>query len=578
MSRDPDLSTELERLCQDAFRRGGLDPALGSVHPSERPDLGDFQCNGLLASAKALRISPGDAFERVAPALEVEGLAEVSFARPGFLNFRVSDAALMWQAGRLARDERFLLAPPVAPERYLLDYGGPNLAKEMHVGHLRSSIVGQALKALLLYAGHAVESDVHLGDWGLQLGQLIAHVAETARPDLLEEEGDEIAMADLQRWYPEASARSRADEAFLARAREATAALQAGEPGHLRAWRRIVAASEQSLRRDFDRLGVEFDHWFGESRYQGDLDALVERLLERGVARHSEGAVVVPLPEQEDLPPLMLRNSQGAYGYGATDLATVADRTAGAPRPDRILYVVDGRQRLHFRQVFLAAELCGLARGAGLEHIAFGTVNGPDGKPFKTRAGGVMRLHDLLEEMHEAADARLDAREEVDGEARRRTAEQVAIAAIKFGELSHDREGSYVFDIDSFTRLDGRTGPYLQYTCVRVASLLDRAAAEGLRPAGEVAHLGEGGRELILALDAFAGQVGRAVGARKPSVLAMHAYAVANRANAFYQANRVLGAEGGPERAGAHLELLTLALRQIGTCLGILGIEVPDQM
>ena len=564
------LQSSIERKVRAAFEAAGFDPALGAVRPSDRPDLADFQCNGCLAAAKRYRMAPKAAFEKVLEHLDAEGF-ETAFAPPGFLNLRVGAGGLIARAVALADDPRFGAPRPVEGQRLLLDYGGPNVAKEMHVGHLRSSLIGEGLRRLLRFAGATVEGDVHLGDWGLQMGQVIAQIEDDA-PGALD--GAPFDMEDLRRWYPAASARSKEDEGFLARAQTVTAALQAGEPRYRALWERMMTVSRESLERDFARLGVGFEYFYGESRYQSMLDDMVGDLSARGVAEEDDGALVIRFPDEPKLPPLILRNSRGGYGYGATDLATIKDRmeegmTGGAP--DAMLYVVDARQKLHFRQVYAAAERAGYVGRDRLEHIAFGTVNGSDGKPFKTRAGGVMRLRDLADMMLDAAKARLAEREGL--AASGETAERVAMAAIKFGELSHDREQNYVFDVDAFSRFEGRTGPYLQYTAVRLRSLAERARAAGSE-AGTLRTLGEGGRELILILDAFPAQVERAVRERKPSVLAMHAYEVANRINAYYAANRVIGGDD----PASHLALLDLAGRQLVLCLDILGIEVPAEM
>ncbi|QBF33607.1 arginine--tRNA ligase [Thalassococcus sp. S3] len=569
------LLDQLEQICKQAFVAAGFDEKFGAVRPSDRPDLADFQCNGLLGVAKANKMNPKVAGEQVMGLIDTQDRFAVTLVNPGFLNFRVTEKALIEQAEHLSSDPRFLASEAEAAKTYLLDYGGPNLAKEMHVGHLRSSIVGQALKTLLDFAGHRTISDVHLGDWGLQIGQLISQI-EDERPGLLAGEDDaDLTMADLQTWYPKASARSKEDEVFLDRARKATAALQAGDPAYMALWKRIFDASSRSLQRDFGRMGVGFDCWYGESRYQAALDGLVERLMGEGHAIVDEGAVIIPLGD-EALPPLMLRNSKGGYGYGATDLATIIDRVT-EDNPDYILYIVDARQKLHFRQVFRAADLCALTGHAKPEHIPFGTVNGTDGKPFKTRAGGVMRLHDLLETMHKAAAERLKAGGELEPEEREAIAEQIAIAAIKFGELSHDRESNYVFDMDQFLQFEGKTGPYIQYSCVRIRSLLHNAAADGTMP-GALLELGKGGRDLILCLDEFARQMERAVDTRKPSALAGHVYKLANKTNTYYQSNKVLAAGVPRETAQSHLGLLSLALSQLDLGLKLLGIEIPEKM
>ncbi|MGR3542656.1 MAG: arginine--tRNA ligase [Hasllibacter sp.] len=564
------LQSQIEAAVRAAFEAAGFDPALGAVRPSDRPDLADFQCNGCLAAAKRYRMAPRAAFEKVAGHLDGAGFG-AEFAPPGFLNLRVTEDGLTARAAALSEDPRFGAGTPAGGQRLLLDYGGPNVAKEMHVGHLRSSLIGEGLRRLLGFAGATVEGDVHLGDWGLQMGQVIAQIEDEAPAAM---DGAPFDMDDLRRWYPAASARSKEDEGFLKRARAITAALQSGDARYRAVWDRMMAVSHDSLKRDFARLGVGFEYFYGESRYQDMLDGMVADLTGRGIAEEDDGAIVIRFPDEPKLPPLILRNSRGGYGYGATDLATIKDRMEGGMTggaPDAMLYVVDARQKLHFRQVYAAAERAGYVTRDRLEHIAFGTVNGPDGKPFKTRAGGVMRLRDLADTMLEAARARLAEREGL--EATDETAEQVAMAAIKFGELSHDREQNYVFDVDAFSRFEGKTGPYLQYTAVRLRSLTARAGAAG-HAAGALGRPGEGGRELILTLDAFPSQIDRAVAQRKPSALALHAYELANRINGYYAANRVIGGDD----PGTHLALLDLAGRQLALCLDILGIEVPAEM
>ncbi len=570
-----DLLDTLHQITRAAFEAAGYNPDFGAVRFSDRPDLSDFQCNGCMAVAKSERMNPAVAAEKVMAALDLRGLFTVELAMPGFLNFKVTDAAYLELGQALAGADRFFADPVADPAKYLVDYGGPNLAKEMHVGHLRSSLVGQALVNILKFAGHDVVSDVHLGDWGLQIGQLIGYV-EDERPDLLADADAPVSIEDLQAWYPQASARSKESEAFRERARQATSAMQDGDPAYMGLWQRIMEASHASLKRDFNRLGVSFDYFYGESRYQQMLDGVVQRLIEEGHAVEDDGAIVIKLPEEMKLPPLILRNSAGGYGYGATDLATIVDRIAEND-PDHILYVVDGRQKLHFRQVFQAAEQCGLTGKAALEHTAFGTVNGPDGKPFKTRAGGVMRLHDLMSSMHGFAAERIQLPDDISGTERAKVVEDVAMAAIKFGELSHDRESAYVFDMDAFAQFEGKTGPYLQYSTVRLKTLLEKAAEAGLTP-GEITVINDPARDLILTLSEFALRLEKTIEARKPSLLAAHVYKLAGRANTFYQSCRILGGNLPADEIASHLKLIETTVRQLELGLRLLGISVPSRM
>ncbi|MEM6303856.1 MAG: arginine--tRNA ligase [Pseudomonadota bacterium] len=570
-----DLLDTLNQMTRAAFEAAGYNPDFGTVRFSDRPDLSDFQCNGCMAVAKSQRMNPMAAAEGVMSALDLKDLFTVELTPPGFLNFKVTEAAHLQLARAMQDAPRFFADPVEAPQKFLVDYGGPNLAKEMHVGHLRASLVGQALVNILKFAGHDVVGDVHLGDWGLQIGQLIGFI-EDERPDLLSDPDARVSIEDLQEWYPKASARSKESEAFRERARQATSAMQEGAPVYMGLWQRIMEASHASLKRDFARLGVEFDYFYGESRYQEMLGGIVEDLTTAGHAVEDDGAIVIPLPEDQKLPPLILRNSAGGYGYGATDIATIVDRVA-EDDPDTMLYVVDGRQKLHFRQVFQAATQCGLAGKAQLEHTAFGTVNGPDGKPFKTRAGGVMRLHDLMTTMHGLAGERIQLGDEVSDEERHAVVETVAMAAIKFGELSHDRESAYVFDMNAFAQFEGKTGPYLQYSTVRLKTLLEKAAAEALTP-GEITCINAPAQDLILALSEFALRIDKSIEARKPSVLAGHVYKLAGRANTFYQSCRILGGDLPEDEIASHLALISMTVRQLELGLGLLGIDVPARM
>ena len=445
------------------------------------------------------------------------------------------------------------------------------------------------MKNLLRFQGHNVKGDIHLGDWGLQMGQLITELART-RPSLAYFDPDATAplpteppftMEDLLTLYPRASARSRDDPGAREAARIATAELQAGRPGYRALWQHIVDVSIADISRDYGRMGVDFEQWFGESRYQDRLGGLTKRLVEQGVAVESDGALVIRVArdESDPAPPLILQNSDEGFGYGATDLATIDERanTFGATT---LLYVVDARQSLHFDQVFRAARKSVVAgRPTRLEHLPFGTVNGPDGKPFKTREGGVMRLADLMQMLASEARKRLEEAgmgADLNVVEAGQVADMVGLGALKFADLQHDRESDYVFDIVRFSRFEGRTGPYLQYAGVRIRSLLARAAEAGLS-AGAVVIGQPVERQIALILDRFHLTIERSVELRKPHILAEHLFALASLYNQFYHGSRIL-IEDDKARAASWLALSKLVLAQLAVGLSLLGIGIPDRM
>jgi arginyl-tRNA synthetase len=487
------------------------------------------------------------------------------------------------------------------PRRVVIDYAGPNVAKPMHVGHLRSSIIGEALKRLFRFRGDTVWGDAHFGDWGFQMGLLIVALSDE-RPELgYFAEGDgpyplesPVSLEDLERMYPLAAGRAKADTGYRDRARRATAELQAGRPGYRALWRHLVEVSRSALQREFHALGVDFDLWNGESDADALIPEMVADLEAKGLLVDDQGArivrvaregettkkkledgtvVVVPYPD-----PLLVVSRDGSAMYGTTDLATIVDRRR-ALDPSLILYCVDQRQAGHFEQVFRAAYLAGYAAEGELEHIGFGTMNGTDGKPFKTREGGVLKLHELIEMTRAKARDRLHEAGlggELSPEAFEATAHKVAVAALKFADLSNFRGTSYVFDLDRFTSFEGRTGPYLLYQAVRIKSLLRKALDQNAE-AGPILVAEPAERELALVLDAFDGAVGDAYDKRAPHVLAEHAYRLAQAFSRFYAACPVLAAED-PAVRGSRLTFAQTTLRQMELTLELLGIEVPDRM
>jgi arginyl-tRNA synthetase len=585
-----DLKTALGEAVAAAFAAEGVDAALARVTVSDRPDLADFQSNGALAAAKALKANPRELATKVAARLEGDPrLSGVEIAGPGFINLKVSDAALSGRAQAVADDAAYAGASPVAePRRVIVDFAGPNVAKPMHVGHLRSSIIGESLKRLFRFRGDTVWGDAHFGDWGFQMGLLIVAVGDEGQADAFLAEGDgpfpdvsPVTLEDLERLYPQAAGKAKEDTAFRDRARKATAELQAGRPGYRALWKHFVAVSRTALEREFGALGVTFDLWNGESDADPLIPAMVEEIKAKGLAEFDQGAWIIRVAEEGDkreLPPLLLVSSEGSAMYGTTDLATILQRRREQDF-DLVLYCVDARQADHFEQVFRAAYKCGYATPGQLEHAANGTMNGSDGKPFKTRAGGVLKLHDLITQARDKARERLREAElgadlpEAEFED---IAAKVAVAALKFADLSNNRTTSYVFDLDRFMSFEGKTGPYLLYQAVRIKSLLRKAEAQGV-VTGPIAVSEPAERELALTLDAFDAAVSDAYDRRAPHAIAEHAYRLAQSFSKFYAACPVLAADD-PAVVGSRLALSKAALDQLETALRLLGIETPERM
>ena len=594
-----DLRTALGEAVGTAFAEAGLAASFGRVTPSDRPDLADFQCNGALAAARAASRKPREIAEDVAARLAGDArLAEVSLAGPGFINLRLAASTLSARANEIAADPRAGAGVVETPRRVLVDYGGPNVAKEMHVGHLRASIIGESIKRQYRFRGDEVTGDAHFGDWGFQMGLLITAVldedpplaaliarfeadpSQANREAALANVTQAISLEDLDRLYPAASQRSKDDPAYRARARRATAELQAGRPGYRLLWEHFAAVTRAALIRDFHALGVDFDIWKGESDVNDLIEPMVAELRRKGLMFPDQGAEIVRVARNDDkreLPPLLVVSSEGSAMYGTTDLATILDRKRW-PDPQLTLYVVDQRQADHFEVVFRAAYLAGYAAEGSLEHLGFGTMNGPDGKPFKTRAGGVLKLRDLIEMITAKARERLHEAglgAELAPEAFEATALKVAVAALKFADLSNFRGAAYVFDLDRFSSFEGKTGPYLLYQAVRVKSLLRRAAEDGARPGPiEVAEPAE--RDLVLALDAFDHVLAEAYDKKAPNLIAEHAYRLAGAFSRFYAACPILTA--APAVRASRLALAKASLTQLVLALALLGIEAPERM
>ncbi|BCW90215.1 Arginine--tRNA ligase [Alphaproteobacteria bacterium SO-S41] len=583
----PSLLTDLTAKVRAAFVAEGLDPAFGRVQISDRPELGQFQSNGALAAAKAAKMNPLSLASQIQTRLETdEWFSNVSITGPGFINIKLMD----WVLAQALAASDAILAPAAATRgKVVVDFGGPNVAKAMHVGHLRSSIIGDALQRHLKFAGFDTKSDVHLGDWGKPMGMLITEV-KLRRPELPYFDPaftgpypvePPVTMEDLETLYPIAAAASKADPVRDEEARTATAELQQGRAGYRALWRHFIDVSIAGIKREFASLGVYFDLWKGEADVDPLIGPMLTDLKARGIAELDDGALIVRVGEPSDkkeMPPLMLVKRDGGVLYETTDVATIIDRVKSLD-PDLVLYVVDQRQHEHFEKVFRGAIKAGYAGKAVLEHVGFGTMNGADGKPFKTRAGGVLKLYDLIEMAKAEAEKRLveaGIGADYPPEERATVARQVGLAAIKFADLSNYRLTNYIFDLERFTKFEGKTGPYLQYAAVRVKSLLRKAMEEQARP-GAIAITAAEERDLALAILRFPDALEETIKVRAPNVMCDYAYTLAQRFSSFYAAHHIMSESDTALRA-SRLALAALTLRALETALELLGIEVPERM
>jgi arginyl-tRNA synthetase len=586
------LTQQLTRLVGDAFASAALDRRYGEVLVSGRPDLGQFQCNGALTAAKQSDRSPRQIAQEIGDILAPMPLFQtVTVAGPGFINLSVRDEYLASHIQAMATSERLGCAATPFPIKIVVDYGGPNVAKPLHVGHLRAAIIGESLKRVARFLGHHVIGDVHLGDWGLQMGMLISEM-ERRQPDLPYFDPDymgpypadsPVTIADLEEMYPQASQRAQGDPEAMEAARQATYELQQGRPGYRALWQHFVDVSVADLKSDYDRLNIQFDLWLGESDTQDRIPGLIVRLLAQGHAYESQGAIVVDVSDAEsehDLPPLMLVKSDGAVLYGTTDLATIDQRVQDL-QAEQILYVVDSRQSDHFRQVFRAAYKTGIALASvGLEHAGFGTMNGADGKPFKTRAGGVMKLKELIEMVTQKAMERMhEAKIAVDypAEEKAEVARMVGVAMLKYGDLMNHRTKNYIFDLERFSTFEGKTGPYLLFTAVRCKSILRKAREQNLHPGELRPPASEIEQALMLKIDELQDRLAFTYTERAPNHLCDYVYTLAVAFNRFYERHHILR-EADPVQQVSWLALVKLTGDVFEQTLDLLGIEVPERM
>ncbi len=543
-----DLITE---QVTNAFTGQGYDAKYGKVTLSNRPDLCEYQCNGAMAAAKEYKCAPFIISDKIAQALAEKELFEsVESVKPGFINMKVSPAYLAKYVSDMKADEgRFGCDKAAHPKTIIVDYGGANVAKPLHVGHLRSAVIGESIKRIGKFMGHHMIGDVHLGDWGLQMGLIIVELKER-KPDLVYYDESytgeypkeaPFTISELEDIYPTASKKSKEDEAFREAAMEATSQLQAGRRGYRALLAHILDVSVTDLKKNYDNLNVSFELWKGESDAQPYIPDMVQMMKDKGFAYMSEGALVVDVKEDTDtkeIPPCIILKSDGASLYSTTDLATIVMRMQDY-NPDAIIYLTDQRQSMHFVQVFRCARKTGLVGpDVELTHIGFGTMNGKDGKPFKTRDGGVMRLEYLLDEINEEMLKKITENQkekenlDISEEEAKQTAKTVALAAVKYGDLSNQASKDYCFDIERFTSFEGNTGPYILYTIVRIKSILKKYTAKNSLPDAPIlgAHSASE-KNLMLVLSRFNAMMENAYEEKAPHKICAYIYELAN---AFY--------------------------------------------
>ncbi|MCD7824512.1 MAG: arginine--tRNA ligase [Clostridiaceae bacterium] len=581
----------LQDELKGAFERAGYSPDYAKVTISNRPDLCQYQCNGALAAAKEYHRAPIQIAQEVTGFLgQSECFAEVTAQNPGFINLILSDAFLAGYINQMAADELYGCAKAEKEDTIVIDFGGANVAKPLHVGHLRSAIIGESIKRTARYLGYHVIGDAHLGDWGLQIGLIITELADR-QPELVYFDEDyqgeypsepPFTMSDLEEIYPYASGRSKEDEAYRAKAQEATAQLQAGRKGYLALWKHILDVSVADLAVIYGKLNVSFDLWKKESDAQPYIPDMVQAMKDGGYAHIDDGALVVDVKEETDtkeIPPCMILKSNGATLYNTTDLATIVERRKLFD-PQKIIYVVDKRQSLYFEQVFRCAKKTKIiGEDVELVFVGFGTMNGKDGKPFKTRDGGVLRLETLLQDVVSQVEEKMADREMEETE-RKKAAEKIGLAAIKYGDLSNQASKDYIFDVERFTSFEGNTGPYILYTIVRIKSLMNKVAQLGIEVEPDARIQPEANKtqtDVMLALSRWAETVETAFAEQAPHKICQFVYELSDAFNKFYHENKIVT---NPEESvrKSYICLSRLVGSVLETGIGLLGLEAPEKM
>ena len=585
------LAVYIEEVLKEAFKACEYDENFAKVTVSNRPDLCEYQCNGAMAAAKTYRKAPIMIAGNVVEKLQENPVFEsVEAVNPGFINLKVNKTFLADYLNRMLADSRLSVEEAKNPKTIVIDYGGPNVAKPLHVGHLRSAIIGESIKRMGRFLGHKVIGDVHLGDWGLQMGLIITELSKR-KPELVyfdeSYEGEypkeaPFTVSELEEIYPTASGKSKTDEAYKNEALEATLQLQQGRRGYRALWKHIMEVSVNDLKKNYAKLKVDFDLWMGESDADAYIPDMVKYLKDEGYAYVDQGALVVDVKEESDtkeIPPCMILKSDGASLYNTTDLATIVQRMEDF-HPDEIIYVVDKRQELHFIQVFRCAKKANMVdENTKLTFVGFGTMNGKDGKPFKTREGGVMRLERLIGEINEEMFKKIVDNRSVKDENAEKTAQMVGLSAIKYGDLSNQASKDYIFDIDRFTSFEGNTGPYILYTIVRIKSILSRYVEDGNSLEEGAIHeaVNSSEKNLMLELARFNAVIEPAFEEKAPHKICAYIYEVSNAFNSFYHETRILGEED-EEKKKSWIRLLTLTKEVLETCIDLLGFDAPERM
>lgn len=585
----------LQEVMEGGFEQAGYDKKFGFVTVSNRPDLCQYQCNGAMAAAKQYKMAPFQIAEKVVEAVKENDVFEkIEMVKPGFINITVSGKLLVDFGKAMMTEEKFGIPAPEKERTVVIDYGGANVAKPLHVGHLRPAIIGESVKRICRFMGDKVIGDVHLGDWGLQIGLIINEVRHR-QPELPYFDADftgeypkeaPFTISDLEQIYPHASGYAKEHEDYMQEAQQITAQLQEGHPGYIALWQHILSVSIEDLKKNYDKLDVHFDLWKKESDAQPYIPDMVEKMKADGLAYMSEGALVVDVTEEGDkkeLPPCLIVKSNGASLYATTDLATIVEREK-LFQPDEIIYLADKRQSLHFTQVFRVAKKAKITRPeVGLVFIGFGTMNGKDGKPFKTRDGGVLRLQALREQINEEVYKKMMENRDYEETEAREISETVGLAALKYGDLSNQASKDYIFDIERFASFEGNTGPYILYTIVRIKSLLAKYSQNG----GSVTEKGEAEKlmtpdsrseiNLYLTLAKFGDMMQAAYKEKAPHKICQFIYELSENFNHFYHENSILANED-EERKASYIQLLILVKNVLEQCIDLLGFQAPEKM